>query len=196
MTPSDWHLWIRRINRGVGLACGLALAAACAMIILEIVMRRVAFGLIGGTDEISGYVMAGVVSWAAGYALIERAHIRIDLLHRRLPVEGRAFLDVAALGALLATSVVVLVYGWKVLSKSLASHSTANTPLETPLWIPQTVWLAGWVWFALASAALLALTLWAVARRDWDAAAAIAGPESDAAPLVAAAEGSEPEARP
>ena len=80
----------------------LALVAACAMIILEIVMRRVAFGLIGGTDEISGYVMAGVVSWAAGYALIERAHIRIDLLHRRLPVAGRAFLDVAALGALLS----------------------------------------------------------------------------------------------
>lgn len=62
MTPLAVHGWIRRVNRGVGLACGIVLAAACTMIILEIVMRRIAFGLIGGTDEISGYVMAAVVS--------------------------------------------------------------------------------------------------------------------------------------
>ena len=90
MTPIAVHRVVRRLNRIVGLGCGLVLVAACAMIILEIVMRRVAFGLIGGTDEISGYVMAGVVSWGAGYALIERAHIRIDLLHRRFEFLPRA----------------------------------------------------------------------------------------------------------
>lgn len=188
MTPLAVHGWIRRVNRGVGLACGIVLAAACTMIILEIVMRRIAFGLIGGTDEISGYVMAAVVSWGAGYALIERAHIRIDLLHRRLPVFGRVALDVLSLGGLLATSVVILVYGWQVLDKSLTSHSTANTPLETPLWIPQTLWFAGWVWFAAASAALLALTLWSVARREWSSADEIAGPEGDAVPVASATE--------
>jgi TRAP-type C4-dicarboxylate transport system permease small subunit len=170
------------MNRGVGLVCGFALTAACAMIILEIAMRRIAFGLIGGTDEISGYVMAGIVSWAAGYALIERAHIRIDLLHRRLPQPGGALLDVLSLGALLATSVVILIYGWQVLDKSLVSQSTANTPLETPLWIPQSIWLAGWVWFAAASAAILVLTVWAALRRDWAAVSEISAPESDAAP--------------
>ncbi len=188
MTPLAVHGWIRRVNRGVGLACGIVLAAACTMIILEIVMRRIAFGLIGGTDEISGYVMAAVVSWGAGYALIERAHIRIDLLHRRLPVFGRVALDVLSLGGLLATSVVILVYGWQVLDKSLTSHSTANTPLETPLWIPQTLWFAGWVWFAAASAALLALTLWSAVRREWSSADEIAGPEGDAVPVASATE--------
>lgn len=188
MTPLAVHGWIRRVNRGVGLACGIVLAAACTMIILEIVMRRIAFGLIGGTDEISGYVMAAVVSWGAGYALIERAHIRIDLLHRRLPVFGRVALDVLSLGGLLATSVVILVYGWQVLDKSLTSHSTANTPLETPLWIPQTLWFAGWVWFAAASAALLALTLWSAVRREWSSADEIAGPEGDPVPVASATE--------
>lgn len=185
MTPMKAHRWIRRVNRGVGLACGISLVAACLMIIVEIVMRRVAFGLMGGTDELSGYVMAGVVSWAAGYSLIERAHIRIDLMHRKLPRLGQAALDILSLLALLATSVVILIYGWKVVDKSLISHSTANTPLETPLWIPQSIWLAGWVWFAVACASLLVLTLWALWRGDWRAAAQIASPEGDAVPAAA-----------
>lgn len=182
MTPMNAHRWIRRINKGVGLACGIALVACCAMIIVEIIMRRVAFGLMGGTDEISGYVMAGVVSWAAGYSLIERAHIRIDIVHRSLPRLGQAALDVLSLLALLATSVVILIYGWKVLDKSLTSHSTANTPLETPLWIPQSIWFAGWIWFFIAGFSLLAITLWALWRKDWRMAAEVASPEGDAVP--------------
>lgn len=192
MDPSAYHQMIRRMNRRVGLACGGVLVLACGLILVEIVMRRVAFGLIGGTDEISGYVMAAVASWSAGYALIERAHIRIDLVHRRLPRPGRALLDVLSLGGLLATSVVILAYGWKVLDTSLASGSTANTPLETPLWIPQTLWFVGWIWFALASAGLLALTLWAVVKRDWAAGAEIAAPEIDSLPSSADTEAHSP----
>ena len=56
---------------------------------------------------------------------------------------------------------MILVYGWQVLGKSLAGNATANTPLETPLWIPQSIWLAGWFWFAAASLVLLCLTVWA-----------------------------------
>ncbi|MEM6944572.1 MAG: TRAP transporter small permease [Pseudomonadota bacterium] len=174
---------LRRVNAGVGLACGLVLLAACLLILVEIFMRQVAFGLLGGTDEISGYVMAGVASWAAGYALVERAHIRIDILHRRLPGPGRTALDILSLSALLAVSGALLWHGWGVLSKTLERGSTSNTPLETPLWIPQSVWLAGWLWFTLATAILLALTIRAAMRADWAGAAAIAAPETDESTL-------------
>lgn len=179
MTPVALHRALKRVNRMVGLGCGLVLVGTGILVLVEIVMRRVAFGLLGGTDEICGYVMAGLASWAAACALIERAHIRIDLMHRRLPVVGRTLLDMAGLAVLSTVAVMVVFYGWRVLAKSLASGSTANTPLETPLWIPQSVWLAGWLWFAFASLALLALTLWAALRRDWTTAAEIAGPEAD-----------------
>ncbi len=170
---------LRRVNRAVGLACGAVLVAACVMILVEIVLRRIAFGLIGGTDELSGYVMAAVASWSAAYALIERAHIRIDLVHRQLPGPGRTLLDLASLATLLAVSVIITVYGWRVLDKTLTSGATANTPLETPLWIPQTLWLAGWVWFAVSSAALLGLTCWALLRGARAVACQLAGPEGD-----------------
>ncbi|MEO1470818.1 MAG: TRAP transporter small permease, partial [Pseudomonadota bacterium] len=170
---------LRRVNAGIGLACGLAMLACCAFILVEIVTRRLAFGLVGGTDEISGYVMAAIASWAGGYALVERAHIRVDILHRKLAAPGRALLDIASLAGLLAVSLALLFHGWGVVAKSIARGSASNTPLETPLWIPQSIWLAGWGWFALASAILLALALAAVARRDWAGVAEIAAPETD-----------------
>lgn len=179
VTPLGLHRRLQNANRVVGLGCGLALLGAGAMILFEIVMRRVAFGVLGGTDEISGYVMAGLVSWGAAYALIDRAHIRIDLLHRRVGPLSKTVLDMAALAALTAVSAVILTYGWAVLEKSVSRGSTANTPLETPLWIPQSIWLAGWVWFAFASTVLLLLTGWAAFRKEWAVAAAISGPESD-----------------
>ncbi|MEM7500217.1 MAG: TRAP transporter small permease [Pseudomonadota bacterium] len=176
---------LRRANAGVGLACGLVLLLACGFILLEIVMRRVAFGIFGGTDEISGYVMAGVASFAAGYALVERAHIRIDILHRRLPAAGRTALDILSLGGLLAVAIALLYHGWGVLSKSLDAGSTANTPLETPLWIPQLIWLAGWLWFAVAALVLLILTIRFAMKADWTSAAATAAPETDESAIEA-----------
>ncbi len=40
---------------------------------------------------------------------------------------------------------------WPVLERSLSNMSRANTPLETPLWLVQGPWVAGWVWFAITS---------------------------------------------
>lgn len=179
--PGRALAWLRRINAGVGLACGLVLVATCALILIEIVARRVAFGLVGGTEEVSGYVMAAIASWAAGYALVERAHIRVDLLHRRLGPPARAGLDLLSLAGLAAVSGAVVAYGWRVVERSWTRDAASNTPLETPLWIPQGIWLAGWVWFLVASLALLAIALAAVARADWPLAAEAAAPESDGA---------------
>lgn len=177
MTPNSLHDALRRVNRGVGLLFGVVLLGTVALILVEIITRRVAFGLLGGTDEIAGYVMAAVASWGAAYALIERAHVRIDLAHRRASPMGRAMLDILSLLALCAVAVVVTIYGWEVISKSLDRGSRANTVLETPLWIPQAFWLAGWAWFSLASFVMASLSIWSALRRDWSAVGDIAGPE-------------------
>jgi len=66
-----------------------------------------------------------------------------------------------------------------VLAKTLDRGAMANTPLETPLWIPQSVWLGGWVWFALTSWVLAACLLVAIARGRSDLAEAIGGPRAE-----------------
>lgn len=169
---------IRRINRVVALLVGLVLTGCVALIIAEIVLRELGISL-GGSEEISGYVMAGVASWGMSYALTELAHVRIDLIRLRLRRRGKAMLDLLAIVALAAVASVIAVQCWPVLSKTLVRGSTANTPLETPLWIPQTIWFSGWIWFALCSCTLVVLTLILLARRDYDTADMLVGARSE-----------------
>ena len=74
---------IRRTNRFIALLVGLVLTGTVILIISEIVLREVGISL-GGAEEISGYVMAGVASWGMSFALTELAHVRIDLVRLRL----------------------------------------------------------------------------------------------------------------
>ena len=148
------------------------LAATALFVIADITLRQFGRSL-GGSDELSGYAMAITASWGLGYALLERAHVRIDLVHRRLPGAGRAALDIASIAALAATAALVAFQCWPVLEKSLSRGSRANTPLETPLWIPQSLWFGGWLWFAGCAVVMLvaAVGLLANGRRgefdDW-----------------------------
>jgi anti-sigma-K factor RskA len=41
--------------------------------------------------------------------------------------------------------------GWAVLEESLFFQAHANSPLQTPMWLPQGFWLAGLVAFALVA---------------------------------------------
>ncbi len=173
---------LRRVNRVLALVCGVVLLATGALILTEIVLRRTTLGALGGSDEIAGYVMAAIATWGFAYALMERAHVRIDLVQRRLPLPGRTLLDLLALALLSATACVVAYYAWGVLATTLARGSRANTPLETPLWIPQSLWFAGWVWFALSSLALLLCLIGLLIGRRWAEAEAAAGNRSELEP--------------
>lgn len=144
---------LARINRGVGLCLGLALLATVVLVLLDVVLRQVGHSL-GGSDEISGYVMAAVASWGLACGLVERAHVRIDLIRLRVGPRGKAAMDLLAIIVLTGVVLLIAWYAWPVLEKTLVRGSRANTPLETPLWIPQGIWFAGWVWFAICSTAM------------------------------------------
>ena len=154
----------RRANALVALGVGVLLALTALFILADVTLRRFGHAL-GGSDEIAGYVMAITASWGLGYALVELAHVRIDLVHRRLPGGGRALLDVIAIAAMALTVSLVAFQCWPVLEKSLARGSRANTPLETPLWIPQGLWFGGWLWFAATALVLLAAAIGLLAQR-------------------------------
>ena len=171
---------LRRLNTGVALLCGLALVGTVAMVLAEIVLRRVAGRGLGGSDEIAGYVMAGVAAWGLAYALGERAHVRIDVATARLPAPGRAGFDLLALVATTFVAWLVSVYAWRVLSRSLDRGATANTPLETPLWIPQSVWFAGWAWLTVVAGLLTLCVTVLIAARRWGPVQSIAGTQSEA----------------
>ncbi|WP_264212276.1 TRAP transporter small permease subunit [Leisingera thetidis] len=141
---------MKRLNKGVAVLIGLLLLVCVVFILVEIVIRKLGASL-GGTDEISGYVMALVTSWGMGFALLELSHVRIDFLRGRAGALGRSLFDLFSMFILSGTITVIAVRCWPVAERSLSNGSRANTPLETPLALVQLPWFAGWLWFAIVA---------------------------------------------
>lgn len=172
---------MKRLNRAVAMLIGVLLLTCVAFIIAEIVIRQLG-GTLGGTDEISGYVMAIVTSWGMGFALLELSHIRIDFLRGRANALGQSLFDLFSLSVLSGTVTVIAFRCWPVVERSIQNGSRANTPLETPLALVQLPWFAGWLWFAVIAWLTLVAAVMLVLRGEFEkseAAVGIAG-ESDA----------------
>src|SRR5690625_1958421 len=152
----EWLLrratWISRLGIWAG---GLLLMAAVVMIVVEILMRRTVGWSFRGAHELSGYVLAISAAWSFAFALQEKAHIRVDVFYARLQPRWRAILDLLALTLTGLFALVSAQQTLGVLSTSIVRNSTANTPLSTPLWIPQILWWSVLAWFAVVT-----LLLW------------------------------------
>ncbi|WP_445682067.1 TRAP transporter small permease subunit [Radicibacter daui] len=158
---------LRRANRWVVLAVGLVLFACAAFVLADIILRKTGSSL-GGTDEISGYVMAIATSWGMAFALTELAHVRIDVLRARVGALGRSLFDLFSMIVLSASVTFIAVKCWPVVAQTLANSSRANTALETPLWLVQVPWFAGWVWFACVAWLTLFAALILVLRGEFE----------------------------
>lgn len=148
------HGALRRANGLVALVLGAALLIMAGYVLADVVTRKLGLGIVQGSEEMSGYLMAALASWGLAYTMVERAHVRIDLIRQRLVSDHQALMD---LFVMVVTNAVVLLIAfecWPVLATTLKRGSEANTPLSTPLWIPQGIWFAGWLWFALTATAL------------------------------------------
>ena len=168
----------KRLNEWLAVAAGLLLLLSVAVTLFDIIARP--FGLsLGGTDELSGYAMAIATSWGISYALTSLSHVRIDLLRSRCKSLGQALFDTIAILSLAASALVIAYRTWPVLAKTIKNGSTANTTLETPLWIPQSLWLAGWLWFALSAVVIAISVLIYLCRGNTDAVNDIAGLRSE-----------------
>lgn len=108
---------------------------------VETLLRKLFNYSLQGVDELGGYLLACGAALACAVALISRAHIRIDLLHDRLPQPLRIALNGLSLLCIALCAAALLRMAWVALDESLLFNATAQTPWATPLWLPQTAWL-------------------------------------------------------
>lgn len=144
-----------RVSRLAVLAGGLGLIVVAFLVTLEVVLRKVFLIGLSMATEVSAYVLAVGTAWAYGYALLQRNHVRVDALVRLLPRRLLVWVDLLALVALTWFAGLLVWYGYGVLAASLARDSRAMTPLATPMWIPQGLWLLGLAVFLLTCVLLL-----------------------------------------
>ena len=155
---SLWAVWLG----------GLSLLIAAFIIVIEVIGRKIGgsefLGMtlpafrVPGSDEYSGYIFAGATVWAYAYCLVHRSHIRIDALYNVFPQRVRAVLDVIGLVFLGIFILYLTERAWVVLLKTLEKGSKAATPQQTPLWLPQTVWVGGLTFFCIVTVFLLIYT--------------------------------------
>lgn len=150
------------------IACGWWLIVLSAITCVEMVGRKLLGFSLQGVDEIGSYTYGIVGAFGFAYALITRSHTRVDFLLARFPTWVRALLNMLAMVSLAALAVLCLWRGWHVVMESIEYNATAATPLATPMWIPQSIWLGGYLMFALIAswAAIDALRLFLRGRTD------------------------------
>ena len=133
---------------------GWTYVAITALICFDIVARRLLGFSSEATSELTGYLMAIGMTWGMAGTLIERGHVRIDVLVQKLPLGVRVWLHLASLAAL-ATTAGFFVYGAVSLTRdSLDLGATYLSAPRTPLALPQGLCAARLPLLALAVAAL------------------------------------------
>lgn len=145
---------------------GLAFLVLAGAVATETIMRKVFNRSLQGVDELGGYILALAGATSFAVALAARAHIRIDLLHDRLPLVLRVILNILAQLAIVVCAIALLRMAWFAYDESSALGATAQTPWATPLKYPQALWVAALLPFLIVSVVEVARMLLLLVRGD------------------------------
>ena len=154
---------------------GFALLGCALLVGIDLILRKTLGISMGGADEIAGYVLAVTSAWAFPVTLLKRSHIRVDILYARLGLKPRVALDLFALACMAVLVSTLAFHAWNVLQDSIEYRSVSNTPLQVPQWIPQSIWFAGYLFFALTLLSLALVSLGHLLHGRWGAVSALIG---------------------
>ncbi len=172
-----WNL-TAKVSRAFACLGGLLLLLAAVLVSVEVVSRKLFTMVYSGSDELAAYLFAVGTTWSLAHVLVTRGHVRIDALYRHLPLRARAALDIVALLMLGILALAMLDCGFDLTQSNYVEWNRSNTPLRTPLSLPQTPWLFGLILFVVSIAVALVRSLTALGRGDYHTANQTAGVSS------------------
>ncbi|MGO4394253.1 TRAP transporter small permease subunit [Variovorax sp. M-6] len=143
-----------RMETVLATAFGAIFLGLAVIVTIETISRKVFNISLQGADELGGYALAVGSTIAFSLALLGRNHIRVDVFHEKFPLRVQALLNWISILSLAAFALFIAWVAFKVIQDTTAYRSTAQTPWATPLIIPQGVWYAGLVIFALVACGL------------------------------------------
>ncbi|MDP2334390.1 MAG: TRAP transporter small permease [Reyranella sp.] len=176
MLPMDkvWYA-TARISRIFASLGGVLLLVAAVLVSVEVVSRKLLTVVYSGSDELAAYLFAVGTTWSLAHVLVTRGHVRIDVLYARLSPRLRAILDVIALLMLGVVALAMLDRSFDLVHSNFVEWNRSNTPLRTPLSLPQMPWVFGLALFLFSICVALLRTSIALARGDYLTASQTAG---------------------
>ncbi len=165
-------------SRILGIIFGSVMLLLAILITLETLIRKFFSLSLGGVDELGGYAIAIAAPLAFCVAMVEQSHIRINLLHMRLPTATQAVLNALAALSMGLLAAFLLYFTVQTVLDTQMYRSIAQTPWATPLIYPQVIWLIAMSAFSVAAALLSVKALLLLVKRDWKTLNRQFGPSS------------------
>lgn len=164
-----------RLSRTAVRIGGAMILFSALMVCTDVLSRRL-FGMtMSGSDEISGYLFAIATALSLPYALLHRANVRIDAAYAVMPPKLRYALDLLGLFLLGIFAAFVTWRAALAVKVTWENGSHSITPLQTPLIMPQSAWLAGWLLLCLCLLLVMLAMIAAGIKGDLDRADRIGG---------------------
>lgn len=172
MTDSQALVGLNKISRFAVWIFGSALIVVAFVVSAEVVLRQIfeigsTFGV-----EYSSYVLAVSSAFAFSFTLLKRGHVRVDFIKLMSP-RIEIYADILALVAILVLACFLTYFAYSVVAESFGLGAVSSSSLETPLYVPQLLWFAGLLFFAVTAAALLVIAANRILRGDAPAACAL-----------------------
>ncbi len=156
---------VGRISLGLSSVAGIGLIILSVAITADILTRKLLHWSLQGTDELGGYILAIVAVFGFPYALLNRAHTRVDVVTGLLGHFGRVASNIFAYVTILLYAVFIAWFSVTSLLESVKYGAVANSPWQTPLWIPQGVSAVGCIFFVVTALIVLCHLLYCVSAR-------------------------------
>lgn len=164
-----------RISRWFAWGGGALILASAALITLDVMFRNLTKSTFFESFELSGYAFAISTSFGLAFAFFSKAHIRIEVVYNLLPRTARAWLDVLSVLTLAVIAVVLAYWCTHTMWQNAVSGARSNSTLGLRIAIPQAIWLAGLLWFAVVVTATGVVALLRMLTGRADAVAAELG---------------------
>ena len=183
MSVSQGH--VARYKRMAGNVFGVTMLSLAVLVTIETLLRKLLSVSLGGVDELAGYSIALSAPLCFAVALLERSHIRINILYIYLRPRVKAWLDYLSVLSLGVLALFLFGFTVKTVLETQAYQSIAQTPWATPLIYPQAVWLVSMALFLVPALWLQIRALTLLTRGQMAALSAEFGPDTPEAELKA-----------
>jgi TRAP-type C4-dicarboxylate transport system permease small subunit len=130
--------------------CALFLMASIVLIAVEAIARNVFATSFQITDEVCGYLLVALTFLSMSVAEAHGAFHRVELVQTRLSFAARLISQMLFDFISLVASVPVTWQLYRLAANSWRAEDVAPTPLQTPLWLPQSAMAIGMLLLCVA----------------------------------------------
>lgn len=132
-----------------GVMAALCLISILSLIVLQMLARWTG-EVFPGAPNYAGYAMAAASFFAFANALGRGAHIRVSILLNAVPKRAKWILEIWCFGLGAAIAAYFTYYAYNFVYWSWKFNDVSQGQDASPLWIPQSVMVAGGALLTLA----------------------------------------------